>query len=117
MRKPAFFVIGAILAGIFVAGCGGSYTAPPAAGPQTAMVNVSMTDAPPAGITVISFEVSLTGATLNPGNVDLLGAKAPIRIEVKKLETENAFLSRSEERRVGKECRSRWSREHKKKKV
>lgn len=93
MRKPAFFVIGAILAGVLVAGCGGSYTAPPAAGPQTAMVNVSMTDAPPAGITVISFEVSLTGATLNPGNVDLLGTKAPIRIEVKKLETENAFLS------------------------
>jgi hypothetical protein len=57
------------------------------------MVSVSMTDAPPAGVTVISFEVSLTGATLNPGNADLLGGKGPIRIEVKKLETENAFLS------------------------
>jgi hypothetical protein len=52
-----------------------------------------MTDAPPAGVTVLSFEVSLTGASLNPGSVDLLAGKGPIRIEVKKLETENAFLT------------------------
>ena len=37
--------------------------------------------------------MSLTGATLSPGNVDLLNGKGPIRIEVKQLETENAFLS------------------------
>src|SRR5262249_53161678 len=38
---------------------------------------------------------SLSGATLNPGNVDLLAGKGPIRVEVKKLETETAFLSTS----------------------
>ena len=93
MRKLPFVVVAAVLAGVLLAACGGSYMAPPPAGPQTAMVNVSMTDAPPAGVTVISFEVSVTGATLSPGNVDLLGGKGPIRIEVKRLETENAFLS------------------------
>lgn len=51
-----------------------------------------MTDTPPAGVTILSFEVTLTGAALNPGNVDLLGGKTP-RIEVKQLETESAFLN------------------------
>jgi len=62
-------------------------------GPQSTQVSVSLTDAPPAGVTVFTFEVTVTGATLNPGNVDLLAGKSPMRIEVKKLETENAFLS------------------------
>src|SRR5258708_5241299 len=52
-----------------------------------------MTDTPPAGVTLLSFEVNVTGATLNPGSVDLLGGKRPIQIEVKQLETESAFLS------------------------
>ena len=54
-----------------------------------------MTDAPPAGVTVFTFEVTLSGAVLNPGNVDLLAGKGPIRIEVKRLETETAFLNTS----------------------
>ncbi len=65
----------------------------PPLGPQSAQMSVSVTDAPPTGVTVFSFEVTVTGATLNPGNVDLLGGKGPVRLEVKKLETENAFLS------------------------
>jgi len=55
-------------------------------------VSVTMTDTPPAGVTLLSFEISVTGATLNPGSVDLLGGKGPIQIEVKQLETESAFL-------------------------
>jgi hypothetical protein len=93
MRKlhVSFFI--AIFAAVLIGGCSGSSMTPAPPGPQAAVVSVSMTDAPPAGITVLSFEVSLTGASLNPGNVDLLGGKGPIRIEVKKLETEAAFLS------------------------
>src|SRR5713226_6061637 len=66
-------------------------TAP--ATPAASAVSVTMTDTPPAGVTLLSFEVSVTGATLNPGSVDLLGGKGPIQIEVKRLETESAFLS------------------------
>ena len=66
-------------------------TAAAAAG--AAAVSLTMTDTPPAGVTLLSFEVNVTGATLNPGNVDLLGGKGPIQIEVKQLETESAFLS------------------------
>jgi Domain of unknown function (DUF5666) len=58
-----------------------------------AAVSVTMTDTPPGGVTVLSFEVSVTGATLNPGSVDLLGGRGPIQIEVEQLETESAFLS------------------------
>jgi len=94
-RTTAFFFLG-LLGGVFLAGCGGSYSPPPVVpgpGAQTAQVSVSLTDAPPAGVTVFSFEVTVTGATLNPGNVDILAGKGPVRIEVKRLETENAFLS------------------------
>jgi len=66
-------------------------TSAPATGASA--VSVTITDTPPAGVPLLSFEVAVTGATLNPGNVDLLGGKGPIRIEVKQLETESAFLS------------------------
>jgi hypothetical protein len=95
MRRTTTFFLG-LLSAVLLAGCGGSYNAPvmnPAPGAQSAQVSVSLTDAPPAGVTVFTFEVTVTGATLNPGNVDLLAGKGPQRIEVKHLETENAFLS------------------------
>ncbi len=46
---------------------------------------------PPANVTVLSFQVTITGAVLNPGNVSLVSA--PITIEITRLQTENAFLS------------------------
>jgi len=64
-----------------------------AAAPGAAAVSFTMTDTPPAGVTLLSFEVNVTGATLNPGSVDLLGGKGPIQIEVKQLEAESAFLN------------------------
>jgi len=48
-------------------------------------------DTPPAGITVTSFEVTVTGAVLQPGNVSLLSA--PQTIELTQLQTNSAFLS------------------------
>ncbi len=72
--------------------CNGSNTVtPPVMGGVP--MSLTITDTPPAGVTVLSFEVSVTGATLNPGNVDLLGSRGSVRIEVKRLETEAAFLS------------------------
>ena len=64
---------------------------PPAGTSQTSAVTLTVTDAPPAGVTVLSFEVTVNSAVLNPGNVQLI--TNPQRIEVKQLETDSAFLS------------------------
>lgn len=93
MRRLLLLVLTSFLSIGLLCGCSGGSMTNPTPVPQSAQVSVSMTDAPPANVTIFSFEVSVTGATLNPGSVDLLAGKGPIRIEVKKLETEAAFLS------------------------
>ena len=80
MRANSRFLLFGIIAVFLLTACGGgSYTnnnPSPMPQPQSAaQVSLSVTDAPPAGVTVLSFEVSITGATLNPGNVDLLAGK------------------------------------------
>lgn len=56
----------------------------------TVPLTLSMADTPP-GVAVVSFEITLTSAVLQPGNVSLVSS--PIDIEVKRLETETAFLN------------------------
>lgn len=73
-------------------GCG-KYSKNSSSSTGAVAVPITMTDTPPAGITILSFEVTVTSAALNPGNVDLLGGKGPVRIEVRELETESAFLN------------------------
>ena len=85
---------------VVLTGCGGYSRPSNPPGTQTAAMSLSVTDAPPAGVTVFSFEVTLTGATLTgtgiyATNIDLLAGKGAQRIEVKHLETENAFLNLS----------------------
>ncbi len=78
---------------IVLAACGGggSVSVPPPPQGSTSAVSVTLRDAPPAGITVLSFEVLVTQARLQPGNVPLV--TTPIEIEVKQLEVEAAFLN------------------------
>jgi hypothetical protein len=94
--KQLFFM--GLIFTLVLSGCGGYSSPGTGPGTQSATMSLSVTDAPPAGVTVFSFEVTLTGATLNgtgiyATNVDLLAGKGPQRIEVKHLETENAFLN------------------------
>ena len=77
---------------VILAACsGGGSSSPPPPQTGTAPLSVTIKDAPPAGVTVLSFEVTITGAVLQPGNVSLVST--PIEIEVKQLEVETAFLS------------------------
>jgi hypothetical protein len=85
-----------------IAGCNGSYSSSTNTSPtqnsggltaSLSPVSLSMTDAPPAGVTIFSFEVKLTSAVLNPGAIDLLAGKGPLDIEIKRLETETALLN------------------------
>lgn len=86
-------LVSLVLLGLaLVAGCSGSGSSM-ALPPQGSMVSLTMIDAPPPGTSVISFEVNVTGATLQPGNIDLLAGSGPVQIEVKHLEVETAFIS------------------------
>src|SRR6266702_372657 len=98
MRNPRSLLIVGLITSLLLAGCGGYSKPSTTPGTQSATMSLSVTDAPPAGVTVFSFEVTLTGATLNgtgiyATNIDLLAGKGSQRIEVKHLETENAFLN------------------------
>jgi hypothetical protein len=72
-------------------GGGGSSSAPPLPQASTAPMTVTVGDTPPAGVTIISLEVTITGAVLQPGNVSLVSS--PVTFEMHRLETETALLS------------------------
>ncbi len=93
MNRSVLAVCGFIfLCVLAIYGCGGGSMTNPLQ-PGSSALSVTIRDTPPTGVTVLSFEVSVTGATLNPGNVDLLSGRGPVRIEVEQLETESAFLN------------------------
>lgn len=93
--RSCFCTLVTLLALALISGCGGSNSVgfDRDSASQFSPVSLSMTDAPPAGVTVLSFEVTLNSAVLNPGNVDLLAGRGPIPIEVKHLETEIGFIN------------------------
>jgi hypothetical protein len=57
-------------------------------------------DTPPSGIAVTSFEATVTGAVLQPGNVSLLSAPGQT-IELTQLQTNSAFLSTTQKVAAG----------------
>jgi len=91
-RKFTCIAVGLLV--IFLNGCSSSYSSmqqPPAPGAQSAAVTVTLRDTPPAGVTVLSLELTVNGAVLNPGSYQLVSS--PVKVEVKQLETDAAFLS------------------------
>jgi hypothetical protein len=91
-RKFGLLAIGSLA--LFLSGCGNSYSSmqpAPSPGAQSAAVTVTLRDTPPTGVTVLSLELTVNGAVLNPGSYQLV--TSPVKIEVKQLETEAAFLS------------------------
>ena len=97
MRKPMLaFSIFVVL--FFMTGCGGQST-PVVQNPvqpvQTAPVGLTVTDTPPAGVTVLFFQLSITGAMLTPSSgspVSLLSSTHPIPVNVSQLLTDTAFV-------------------------
>ncbi len=104
MRKEKLLGIAVFSASLFLGGCsamqslsmGGGTTPQPQPSAGTSQLSVTLSDAPPAGVSVLSFEVNITGALLQPvvgTDVSVLPGGDPVEIEVKKLETEAAVLS------------------------
>lgn len=81
--------------GVIQLGCSGTALMSNRTSNSTTPVSLSVRDTPPGGVTILAFEITLTGAQLQPANnqpaVSLLNT--PIEIEIKQLETETAFLN------------------------
>jgi hypothetical protein len=80
-----------LLAFTALAGCGGAGQF--GSGGQNngnSTVVLAMMDSPPSLVTILSAEVTLTGATLSPGNVSVLSA--PVTVELTRLQTDVAYL-------------------------
>ena len=74
MKRSAAFGYGWLDAGCgLLSGCGaGSSTASGSTSSGDATVNFVVTDTPPTAVTVLSFQVQIASAVLQPGNVSIL---------------------------------------------
>lgn len=85
----------AIIVAIFcaaLAGCGGTnqFGSQPQNNGNSSVVLV-MTDTPPSNVSILSAKVTLTGATLSPGNVSLFSGSTTV--EMTKLQTDVTYIS------------------------
>jgi hypothetical protein len=91
INKIATAALGLIL-GIHLCGCAGSSINPTSTTPNSsATVNLVVTDTPPSNITVLSFQVQITGAVLEPGDVSLL--PRPVTVDLAQLVSDTGFLA------------------------
>ena len=77
------------------AGCGGSGDSSGASSTgqsaSTGTVNLVVADTPATDLTILSFQVQITGAVLQPGNVSLL--PRPVTVDLAQLVSDTGFLS------------------------
>ena len=94
MRKLAFLTSALLTIAGWTGGCGGgSQTTQPLA-PRS--VSLSIRDNPPAGVSVLSFEIAVTGASLQPSDASKPAVPlvtSPIEVELAQLQTEKAYLN------------------------
>jgi hypothetical protein len=92
-RIPLKFVILLMACGTVLVSCGGRGILNGGGGtpPGTAPVVLTMTDTPPTNVSILSAEVTLTGATLSPGNVPVFSGSTTV--ELTRLQTDVAYLS------------------------
>ncbi len=97
MQGNRLFASLVLLAFALVVGCSGGSKGFSAGGGGTAPFSLTMTDTPPVNVTLLSFEVTITGAVLhsNTGKPDvvLVSSSNPIMIELTRLQTDAAFLT------------------------
>lgn len=90
MKAFEVFILSVVLAA--AAGCGGgasSVIAPPP--PQgAAQVSISLHDMPPTGVTMLSFQATVTGISMQPGSVSLLNS--PMTLEMSQLQAMSAYM-------------------------
>lgn len=97
MRRTQLFAFTVVAITALMAGCSSNVISSTSTSPAGSVpVSISMTDDPPAGVSVLFFQVNLTAATLTPqsgSDVSLLSNNTPIQIDVTQLQALSAFLS------------------------
>jgi hypothetical protein len=94
MRKLAFLASAVLSVAALTVGCGGGTQTTPPLAPRS--VSLSIRDNPPAGVSVLSFEINVTAATLQPSDASKAAVPlvtSPIEVELTQLETEKALLN------------------------
>jgi hypothetical protein len=92
-RIRSIFAIMAVCFCLALAGCGGGtnqFGSQPQNNGNSSVV-LAMTDAPPSNASILSAKVTLTGATLSPGNVPLFSGSATV--ELTRLQTDIAYIT------------------------
>ena len=87
-----FVSTGLVFGVVLLGGCGSgnsTVTGTTTAGSST--VNFVVTDTPPSGVTVLSFQVQIASAVLQPGNVSIL--PRPVTVDLAQLATDTGFLA------------------------
>jgi hypothetical protein len=84
-----------VLTGLGFSGCSAGNQSSPAptssTGTSSGTVNLVVQDTPPTGITVLSFQLQIASATLQPGSISLL--KRPVTVDLAQLVTDTSFLA------------------------
>ena len=84
-----------VLSGLGFSGCSAGNQSSPAPVSSNATssgtVNLVVQDTPPSGITVLSFQLQIASATLQPGSISLL--KHPVTVDLAQLVTDTSFLA------------------------
>lgn len=93
VRARFSWLFAGLIACALLAGCGSGNNQ---FGSQTqnsgnSSVVIAMTDSPPSNVSILSAEVTLTGATLSPGNVSLFSGSTTV--ELTRLQTDIAYLA------------------------
>jgi Domain of unknown function (DUF4382) len=96
MKRNLAFLCGIGLVALALASCSGlhSVTPPPPVG-GTASLNLTIIDTPPANSSILSFELKISGITLNPASgtpVALTLNPSPYLVELTRLQSDSAFL-------------------------
>ncbi len=85
-----------IITGLVLSGCsaGNQSSAPSStssSSPSTGTINLVVQDTPPTGITVLSFQLQIASATLQPGSISLV--RHPVTVDLAQLVTDTSFLA------------------------
>ncbi len=89
--NPPTVTITAILVADSAKSGSATVTVAPPQSPPASSATLLIGDTPPAGVAVLSFSVTVTGAALEPGDVSLV--TNPTRVEINRLQVETALLA------------------------